>query len=371
MYYDLPQIMVLTNIVGTKYIALLVEESQNETKYLTTPISSNRLTSFISGKIDLREIFDKPEIEQYYTFNYEGNDVVAYVYNNALPPEFLPDAGFVYGEILGDNETIVKEAVEKQNAIVHLSLSDKNNSNSIMADNLGDLLKYYQLVIENSFKKNLAKTTPESRALYSRPENYKLRAFAASPGSFNLHMYSEAQTNLFGSSIIEIALKKFDEILAANYTDEEMLTVLRSVKGHTISSLKHFLQKIISLDIKVKHKWYAPDQSVVHESYIDKQKAETISRLLNASDELAEEIKEFIGYFSQLDTDKGTWRIFNTSDSKEYSGMSTDAVSLLGITLDTQMIYKIICNEVLEEAKVSEKEKAKLMLMSVELVKSI
>ena len=360
----------MTNIVGTKHIALLVEDNENETQYITTPISSKRLTSFISGKIDLREIFDEPEIEQFYTFNYDGNDVVAYTYNDPIPQEFLPDKGFVYGEILDEDQTIVKEAVEKQNAVVHLSLSDKENSHSIMADNLGDILKYYQLVIENSFKKNLSKATPENRAFYSRQENYKLRAFAASPGSFNLHMFAEAQTDLFGSSIIEIALRKFDEIIAGTHTNEELLAVLRSVKGHTISSLKHFLQKIISLDLTIKHKWYAPDQSNVHVNYIDKSKAEIISKLLNASEELAEEIKEFTGYFVQLDTDKGTWRISNTADNKEYSGVAPNDVSLLGITLDTKWIYKIICNEVLEEAKVSEKEKTKLILINIEMVNS-
>lgn len=362
--------MVVTNIVGTNHIALLVDDNENETKFLTTPISSQRLTAFVSGRIDLREIFERPEIEQFYTFNYEGNDFFAYPYNEPIPANFLPDEGFVYGEINKDDETIVKEAIEKQNAVVHLSLSDKNDSHSIMADNLGDILKYYQLTIENSFKKNLSKATPENRAFYSRPENYKLRAFAASPGSFNLHMYADAQTNLFGGSIIEIALKKFDEILAGNYTEEELLSVLRSVKGHTISSLKHFLQKIIALDVKVKHKWYAPDQSEVHTSFIDRHKAETITALLNASNELAEEIKEFVGYFVQLDTEKGTWRISNLGDEKEYNGVAPDNVSLLGITLDTNWIYKIICNEVLEEGKVSEKEKTKLVLMSVELQQS-
>lgn len=356
--------MVGENAVGSKFISLLVDDE--ESKYLSTPISIRRLASFINGHTDLRNIFVNPEISDYYTFNYTAEDVVATLISvEDVLSDYLPEAGF-YLKNKAEDTTIIQEAIEKNNAIVHIAFSDNKDSNSIDADQLGDLLKSYQLTIENTFKKRISQVGPQYKAFYSSPSNYKLRAFASSPGSFNVHLFSTAHIDMFGNSLIGDALRKFDELLQNNLTDDELLRLLRSVKGHTISSLRNLLQKVISLDIKIKHKWYAPDQSEVHVAYIDRHKAENITNILNSAEELAEELKEFTGFFEQVDIDKGTWRILNSEDKKPYSG--TSQISLQGTVVGENVIYRLICNEIIEEMKVTEKEKTKLILISIELV---
>jgi hypothetical protein len=368
LYYDLPQIMICDNAVGSKFISLLVQADDEETSYVCTPISAKRLAAFINGRIDLRSIFSQPEIRGYYTFNYIDDDVIATpLKETELPQDYLPEPDFFLSK-KSDDQQIIQEATEKNNAVVHLSLSDKEDSNSVFADNLGDILKYYQMTIENSYRKILSQSVSTHKSLYSDPSNYKLRAFASTPGSFNIHLFSTAEVNLFGGSIIDIALKKFDELLSNDLTDQEILTSLRSVKGHTISSLKNLLLKIIALDVNVKHKWYAPDQRKVHFTYIDKQKAERINGILSSAEELTEEIRAFQGYFEQVDTEYGTWRIYNSEDKKDYSGTCDSGVSLEGITVQN-IIYRLICKEIVEELKVSEKPKTKLILISIEQVK--
>jgi len=369
LYYDLPQIMVVENAVGSKFISLLIDSDENQTIYLSMPISPKRLASFVNGKIDLRTIYSDPEIKDYYTFDYTGDDVVATLLpENEIPEDYLPEPDFFLSN-KSDDEKIVQEATEKNNAIVHLAVSDKDDSTSIMVDNLGDILKYYQLTIENSFKKRLSSLKGDEKSVYLSPDNYKLRAFESSAGSFNIHLFSKAQVNVFGGSIIDIALQKFDDLLESGLTDDELLKVLRTVKGHTISSLKHLLLKIIELDVKIKHKWYAPDQNQVHVTYIDKDKAENINRILGSAEELSEEIREFTGYFEQVDTDHGTWRIYDIEDKKDYSGTCGSNVSLQGITVDENILYRLICNELIEEKKVTEKQKTKLILISLEPLK--
>lgn len=364
IYYDLPELFVAKDEVETNYICLLLNVEGTEINYISTAISTFRLSEFINGNIDLRTIFTQSETKQYYYFDNIDEFIIATIWEKEiLPEEFLPESGFNYKKPLDDNKLILNEALEKNNAIIHLAVSDLQDNYSIGADDLGDIVKLYQGIIENSYKKAISKQNLKDKKSYYIPQNYKLRAFASSRSSFNIHMYSTAQVDLFGNSIIELALKIFDDIGKDFDNQEKYIDLLRSVKGHTISSFKKLLKKLIDSDIKVKHKWYSLGQESVHYTIIDKIKAEKIYEVLNLTEELAEEIKVFIGYFVQVDVDKGTWRIFNLDDEKEYSG-DTKGQLLQGITVETTN-YKLTCLEIIEELKVAEKEKIKYTLQEV------
>lgn len=361
VYYDVPEIFIASDEVGTKFICLLVDLDQRSIFYISTPISSNRLSKFINGNEDLREIFTKPETNQIYSFNSISERIEAILLEKTdLPEEYLPEAGFIYKKPLDENKLILNEAIEKRNAIVHLAVSDSNDNYSIDADDFGDIVKLYQVIIENSYKKEIARRNFKNKKVYYIPQNYKLRAFASSNSSFNLHLYSTSQVDLFGNSLIELALLKFEEIIRDFDNNDEYIESLRTVKGHTISSLKKLIKKLLDCDIKIKHKWYSLGQEAVHFSILDKFKAEKIYAVLNLTEELAEERKEFEGYFVQVDVDRGTWRIYNIEDEKEYSGeVQTDL--LKGVTVKTE-IYRIECLEIIEELKVAEKERVKYIL---------
>jgi hypothetical protein len=145
-----------------------------------------------------------------------------------------------------------------------------------------------------------------------------------------------------------------------------LIEALRAVKGHTISSLKKLVKKMIDKKIKIKHKWFAPNRDVVHVTMIDRKKAEKLYDVLNLVEELAEETRVFIGYLVQVDVEKGTWRIFNLEDEKEYSGEASGQI-LQGVTVET-VNYKLTCLEIIEELKVSKKEKTKYILQVIEKV---
>src|ERR1700744_4966798 len=115
LYYDLPQIPVASDAVGTKFISLLVEINEQETKYLATAISKKRLAGLINGNIDLRTVFEYPEIQQYFTFEYDDDTVEAESYSDVIPKEYLPAQGFIFDK-KSENEEIIVEAVEKNNA---------------------------------------------------------------------------------------------------------------------------------------------------------------------------------------------------------------------------------------------------------------
>jgi hypothetical protein len=367
VYYDLPEIFTAVDDVGTSYLCLLVSIDAQKTKYIATAISNKRLKSFINGIIDLRDIFENPEINQWLYFDNINGTIIANEWReNSLPQEFLPEIGFIYKKQLQEEEVILKEVIEIKNAVVHLSISDSNNSSSIEINDLGDIVKLYQLILENSYKKSLSQHNIKEKKSFYTPANYKLRAFASSPGSFNIHLYSTSQIDLFGNSIIELGLEKFDEITKDFDNENDFIQSLRTVKGHTISSLKKLVTKLVDSDIKLTHQWLSPSQDKVHSTVIDKAKAEKIYAILNMSEELAEEIKPFFGYFVQVDIERGTWRIFNLEDQKEYNGEATRR-NLQGLIVET-MNYKLTCQEIIEEFKVTEKEKIRYILQTIEQI---
>ena len=366
VYYDLPEIFLAKDTVGTNYLCLLVDSENQETVYISTAISQSRLISFINGVTDLRDIFVNPEINEWFYFKQIGEIIEALKWQEeTLPEAYLPLQGFIFQKQLQSDELILNEVIEKNNAVIHLAVSDSNDNYSIDADNLGDIVKLYQVIIENSFKKALIQHKIKDKISVFIPPNYKLRAFASSYSSFNLHFFSTAQIDLFGNSIIEFGLSKFDEI-TRDFTDEdEFIGSLRTVKGHTIGSLKKLVKKLLDSDIKIKHKWFAPNQEKVHLTVIDKIKAEKIYEILNLKEELAEEIRTFIGFFVQVDVEKGTWRILNLDDEKEYSGEAQGEI-LQGVTVKT-VNYRIVCQEIIEELKVSEKEKVNYILRTIDI----
>jgi hypothetical protein len=364
VYYDMPELFIATDEVDTNFICLLLEVTENSPSYLSTAISANRLSSFIKGQLELRQILIEPEINDWYSFNIDNESIIAERTDIQNFPEiYLPEPGFYLNNEILDNSSIVEEVVQKDNAVVHLAISDDKDNFSVDTDDLGDIVKLYSVMLENSFKKGLIEHKVKEKKALIVPMNYKLRAFAASRASFNIHLYSKSQKDLFGNCMVEYGLEKIEQILTEYANDKELISSLRSLKGHAVSSFKKILKKIIDEKLKIKHKWFAPNQKEVHFKVLDTVKAQKIYDILNQSEELTEEVKELIGVFVQADVERGTWRIKTADEDKEFSGEATSE-ELRGITLDT-VTYKLICQEIIEEFKVTEKEKVKYIFKSV------
>jgi len=363
VYYDFPHIFTANDKVNTSYLCMLVS-IEDEPLFIATQISKIRLINFLNGSVDLRDIFENPEINQIFTFNQIEDEINAKLFELAvIPNSFLPEKDFYFKNHSQSDDIIVQESIEYENAVVHLAVSDEQNNYSIEADDLGDIMKLYQVIIENTYKKELSNKKIKDKKSYYLPNNYKLRAFASSLSSFNIHLYSTSQRDLFGNAIIEVGLEKFSQLISEYKSDDAYIEILRSVKGHSVSTLRKLMKKLIDDNLTIKHKWYSPNKDTVDFIKVTPEKANRIYKVLNSSEELAEEIRIFEGHLVQVDIDKGTWRIKNIEDGNEYSGESNPDY-LQGLTVET-VNYKITCTELIEAMKVSEKEKTKYILTEI------
>lgn len=365
VFHDFPELFLAHDNAELDYLCLLTNLEANLYNYHCVAISKKRLYRFLNGKIDLRDIFTHPELPEWWQATDTSNSEfeISLYSNGGLREEFLPEIDCFFSEEL-EEDVIRYEVLEHNNVIVHLSLTDENNSQSIPIDDLGDFSKLYQALLENAYKKSILSSDLNEKKSFIIPNNYKLEAFAASPGSFVLHLVSKSNKDLFGNSIIEEGLRRIDDIISYTESEEELIESLRQIKGHAISNYRRLLEKIINKNITFKYKWYSPGSPIIHARTITPQYATKIKEILNLKNELVEEIKEFIGLVKQADVERGSWRITNEEDGKDYTGES-DGNLLDGITLET-VRYKFICEEIIEAMRVTEKEKTNYHLKSVE-----
>ena len=129
VYYDFPEIFIAIDEVGTNYLCLLVNTSQGNITYIATAISSKRLSGFINGNIDLRDIYELPEIKEWYYFNKVDDSINAELWQDEnIQESFLPEKGFYYHKPLQGEDLILNEVVEKKNAVIHLAISDEKDN---------------------------------------------------------------------------------------------------------------------------------------------------------------------------------------------------------------------------------------------------
>ncbi len=109
VYYDFPEIFVAHDNVGTNYLCLLISADNQQTNYIATAISTKRLSNFINGKIGLREIFEKPECNNWLFFNQVKEIIEAKTWEEeSLPDEYLPDEGFIYQKTTANKRINIK-----------------------------------------------------------------------------------------------------------------------------------------------------------------------------------------------------------------------------------------------------------------------
>lgn len=94
-YYDKPQLFVARDKFDAQYLCLLYDDT-NTPSYTAVKISASRLEDFLSGKVDLRQLFTAPENKgEYYNVVYQDHHIfISPLETNTLPEYRLPAEGY-------------------------------------------------------------------------------------------------------------------------------------------------------------------------------------------------------------------------------------------------------------------------------------
>jgi len=96
-YYDGPILMTVVDSVDTIYICQLIDRATEFDEFFCVPVSQSSLELFYLGRIDLRDIFIKPE-KRYFSLvkvvNYEEPMDFESIAEEDIASEWYPDIGF-------------------------------------------------------------------------------------------------------------------------------------------------------------------------------------------------------------------------------------------------------------------------------------
>ena len=365
VFYEVPQIFIATDIFDTRYLCLLYPHNEELCyKYLAVRISEKRLNLFKGNIIDLLSIYKTPEDnEDFDVVVKEANDITAIpISANQIQPFMLPDDGFYCNYDAVDNDELISHSLQNGRIMSCIAFSDIENSHNIDVNVLTNALDRYQAMIRNCHIKRFGK---------QHASEANMRACALQAASFDVHFILNETFDMFGeASRISSTLQKIDEIFSEKSTDG-LKVKIEELQGHTLSSMRSFLQVLETNKLSFKHKWVKStlEKSVLG-STISPNAISRVYEYLSTHTELEEVTTEFIGYFaSGTVLNKGKW-IF-ISDKKKITGTTDESNMFNGITLGEHHLYKIKCIEYQEINPITAKPKASYKLIECNRIEEL
>lgn len=106
-FYDLPQLLVARDGFDTLYLCLLFNDEPMPL-YTAIRVSERRLQAFNNGSIDLRRMFERPEIDgEYFDVSFSDNAYhIEYSPLKRLNEERLPAEGYTAARQTMENVTL-------------------------------------------------------------------------------------------------------------------------------------------------------------------------------------------------------------------------------------------------------------------------
>ena len=358
--YDVPQLFLATDQFGSNIICMMIEFNHEIGYiYFAVQVSEGKLRDFLLGEKDLRNLYEYPESDDaYFKVIVKDQTITAEFFpKNNVSEAILPTGGYFYekDEESEDYELIAKTQQE-QVTLFRLGLINEQNSHEIDAECLAQVTSAFQHTIQKCY----CELKGRQNRLYA-----KLRVTAFQAASFDVEFKSAAPLDLFGGSDLSDALSKFDELMKT--TDEDVFrSVLRDVKGQTVSAYKSFIRILDENKLCVKYKWVSSvlDRSVVS-SYINLERIEQIHGFLNKNEELASEENEYEGIFLASSVENGKWTLRIKPEENIVSGDTYNHSLLSGVTIERKK-YRIRCREIQTQNMATLRTENKIVLISIE-----
>ncbi|MBS7691932.1 hypothetical protein I0E98_21965 [Pseudomonas lalucatii] len=143
--YDYPQVFVACDPIDVRYVCMISEVADQGPAFLCVPVSARRCDELLSGKIDLRQVYEEPEISEFYLatpddlvepFNIERAQM------DLVPHELLPEPGLVFS--LNDEVSIKAQELNTTVAYASLAVPESVREPRIRTRKLSAFLNIYQ-----------------------------------------------------------------------------------------------------------------------------------------------------------------------------------------------------------------------------------
>ncbi|KTB54966.1 hypothetical protein AO067_20315 [Pseudomonas viridiflava ICMP 13104] len=343
--YDYPQVFVAIDAIGVSYVCMVTEESELGPSFLCAPVSVQRSKELLSGKIDLRKIYEKPELSEFYYAS--PNDLtvpfgIEQAQFNQVPQELLPEPGLVFQYT--DEVLIKAQELNTTVAFASLAVPEASHEARIRTRKLSEFLAIYQGVL-----RNLARAAAKfnGKAIPKGEDPYESDVFGFCPGSFTVQVRSAEACDMLGENKALIsAFTRLNQFLTIADNPDEAVRFLLDIKGHAASSLISLLNFISENDCPFANTWSTPVMQSSSRSKIRVASAQSVIQLCRFREDLGIEELELTGVVDSAKVSTSTWRI--DVDGIAYSGgvKEGSSLNLAGITVGSR--YTFYCEEKIE-----------------------
>ncbi len=332
-FYDAPQLFVALDTIGTSYLCLAYDNDDlGRSLCVAVNISKERLNDFITGHIDLRQIYIEPELSLFDVI--EDGEIIEAVPRTEAPTEdMLPDEGYYSDFAKRENHDMVQASLEERKTIIRLAFNYETNNHTIPAKLLTEALHNFQSMLTTAYIKVARVRDVTPARLYAR---------AAIAASFDIELVANEETDIFGGSKVSSTLDLLSPLFGDE--DEAVANCLATFKS-TQRSYKNFLKTLTEQDVSFKFKWVQESMtSIVNEIPVDKERIRSLYSLASSLQILEEKEVEFEGCFFMANVRNGRWGFALIGNDKRKYGVCLENGRLDGIVLK-DVLYKITCIE--------------------------
>lgn len=356
-FYDEPLLYTAKDEFGALYLCLYsaIEDRYDCTAVEITP---RRLAQYMSRDVDLRTVYLEPESDAYFSVTSPDDDTLEI---NPLPAaclteERLPAEGLYFlGDFSTEDEALIMETQEQGRRVYHLGVADESNSHSISPRVLTKILSGFEGTIEGIVTS------------YHKKQTVPLQLFATSAASFNLHFTIGDKLDWFGQSNVDFALRRFEEILAAENVDE-LKTLTNDLKVGAVQKIKEFVDVLEENNYLLKSRWIDAEGCKTGKARIARNQIAHIHEILTSSEFSAEKEVVFVGFFEAVSLKNSSWTLRLADSFGSVGGKAPEKNLLKSIVMGDDAHYRIFCKMKEEHNHFSDKSKFIYELLSVEAI---
>lgn len=332
-YYDVPQLFVAQDAVGTQYLCLVYDyDKEGRSLCIAVNISHDRLNDLMTGHLDLREVFLEPELSLFDVI--EDGDIITAKLRDEYPQEdMLPDKGYYLNFAKRENHDMVKASQETGRTVIRLGFNYETNNHCLPWDVLTGTLHDFQAIVSNGYRKVVQTKNADLAQLSVR---------AALAASFDLELVANEPVNLFGSSKVADTL----DLLSPLFGDEdEAVANCLSTFRNTQKSYKNLMKTLSDRNVSFKCKWvHGSVEGEVKEFPVTKERIQSLYTLASNLQILEERQVTLEGTFFMANLRSGRWGLELIVDGRRKYGVCLSVERLTGVVIRDQ-VYRVNCIE--------------------------
>lgn len=372
LFYDTPQVFLAKDEVGAQYVCMIgAEDGKHGPEYACTPLSPRRAKDLVAGKIDLRSVYEFPEIPEFMSAHFFGSDDItletAIANYTTFPRKSLPETDLYFEGF----DEVAETAAEMSTTVsfVSLEVPEAKAHARIHTNTLGEFLFIFQAMVRN-FSRVAARLA--KKPLKKSDDSYAADVFGFARGSFTIKFCSSHPSDMHGEHpAFTSAMEQINTFLNLSGNSKSALEYLQSVRGHTASSLIKLLNFLSEHEAAIRVEWANPSMTSASRSELDLPEIRRLVEICRQRSDLSVQEVVIRGRLDLAAQTAGTWKLISEEDKEVYSGEIApgSTVSLNGAVIG-DAVYEFFCEETVEVVAATGRENRRLFLKTMKKLSS-